>query len=276
MSNYCKPKEKSMSNWQSTCEKCGERYYDSDGHDCKRGDCNLCKHARDDLKCQISIDGGLCNNYDKWEPKDIKCKGCISDNGTNPPTCRVCNNYDLYEKEKSMEKNEKFEEWIEGNTVAVKMLQKAEQVEKVKEYLQDAFEAGDKTHENTEVVMCGDCHTYHSGENNFCPECGRREVPEPYKGQFIPRSPDKSKTLGELWDEASGEPIPQGVKFQVKDDLTPLLDHQTPNCATCKWAGGVIIGTTPVSICIAQADAFRPDVYNNDQCQALYEVEEVK
>ena len=159
-------------------------------------DCNLCKHARDDLKCQISIDGIDCSYHEKWEPK-----------------------------EKSMEKNEKFEEWYidkygfaYSETVGGTAFNESE--------MKHSFEAGQRT-----------LDVFHQG---------------------------------------------------IREDLTSLESvkmtaigrkiGETPNCSKCKWSGAIhqLFGSEYRHICNAQAAKTAADVYNNEQCQALYEVEEVE
>lgn len=53
------------------------------------------------------------------------------------------------------------------------------------------------------------------------------------------------------------------------------LEHQTPNCSKCKWQSEKTIHNCGlIPICIAQADKHAEDVYNNTECQSLYEVDE--
>ena len=266
-------------------------------HDCKTvltypGSCSICgKYAFIIEIPDILITGKekSMENIVSGTPKTgkNKCNKCIYYfNGIGANPCETCNDFNNYQ-EKSMEKNEKFEEWFKENYkhVVIGTLNKSE-----KDHEQIVFEAGQKADEET--IMCDKCFTYHNESANFCPTCGYSkptvskaegvgEIKEinivrcknchktfnsayfnscthcgHSESQYIPRSPDESKPLGEIMSE---------------------LDHQTPNCQLCKWAYSFTKennNSQYFSNCDAQGCQSAVEAYNTPECQALYEVEE--
>ena len=151
-----------------------------------------------------------------------KCKTCLYYfNGVGANPCESCKKFNNYQ-EKSMEKNEKFEEWI-YNEYGVEYSKIIKDVSYSLTDMQDSFEAGQDTWKD-----------------------------QPFVG--------------------------------IREDLTSLesvnvtcVGHKiskTPNCQLCKWreVNNTMIGF--VSHCGAIAGRSLDNVYNNEQCQALYEVED--
>ncbi len=167
--------------------------------------------------------------FDRY--KKIICDGKLMKCGYKPIKTSIFDKY----KEKSMENNEKFEEWIEGNNFITGILKTTKKEERIKEYLKNTFEAGQESMK-----------------------------PTTFKASDI-----------DLPNNRSGE-----IKKSDYPELTKVMegigDHQTPNCQLCKWAGAIhaLFGSEYRHICNAQAGKGATEVYNNEQCQVLYEVEE--